>query len=368
MKITLLQGAFFPVPPILGGAVEKMWFRLGHEFAARGHEVVQVSRAHPDLPEREILGGVEHRRVRGYSQPGNLLQLKFLDLLYTLRAVAKVPDNSDVVVTNTFWAPWLLRGGLKSRAYVDVQRMPKGQCRWYGRAGRLRANSSPVADAIRAEVPVSRQPRIVMIPNPLPFDPLPEPDLTAKRPCLLYTGRVHPEKGLHLLLQAMAKLPEPWALAVVGPWATGQGGGGEMYRQQLQKLAPAGRVTFHGPVYDPERLAAHYAKARVFVYPSLAEQGETFGLAPLEAMAHGAVPVVSNLACFQDFITHDQNGWIFDHRAADPAEKLADALRTLTADTQRLDRLAAAAWKVNETHAPGRIAELFLADFAALRR
>jgi hypothetical protein len=26
MKITIIQGAFLPVPPLLGGGVEKMWF------------------------------------------------------------------------------------------------------------------------------------------------------------------------------------------------------------------------------------------------------------------------------------------------------------------------------------------------------
>ena len=43
MKITIVLGAFFPVPPIMGGAVEKVWFALGQEFARRGHEVVQIS-------------------------------------------------------------------------------------------------------------------------------------------------------------------------------------------------------------------------------------------------------------------------------------------------------------------------------------
>jgi hypothetical protein len=37
MRITIVQGAFLPVPPVLGGAVEKIWFALGKEFASRGH-------------------------------------------------------------------------------------------------------------------------------------------------------------------------------------------------------------------------------------------------------------------------------------------------------------------------------------------
>ena len=65
MKITIVQGAFLPVPPIMGGAVEKVWLRLGQEFAAAGHEVVHVSRTHPQLPTEERIEGVRHVRVRG---------------------------------------------------------------------------------------------------------------------------------------------------------------------------------------------------------------------------------------------------------------------------------------------------------------
>ena len=69
MKITIVQGAFFPVPPVMGGAIEKVWFALGQEFARRGHSVVQISRAFPRFPRREAIAGVKHRRIRGYDTP-----------------------------------------------------------------------------------------------------------------------------------------------------------------------------------------------------------------------------------------------------------------------------------------------------------
>jgi len=50
-------------------------------------------------------------------------------------------------------------------------------------------------------------------------------------------------------------------------------------------------IDWVGPVFDADRLARHYERATVFAYPSLAEKGEAFGVAPLEAMASGAVPV-----------------------------------------------------------------------------
>src|SRR5437588_27835 len=113
MKITIVLGAFLPVPPVMGGAVEKVWFALSQEFARRGHEVVLVSRAlpdlpHSDLPHSETRAGVKHLRVRGFDTPHSLLWLKFLDLIYSISTMSVLPA-ADIIVTNTFWLPILLR-------------------------------------------------------------------------------------------------------------------------------------------------------------------------------------------------------------------------------------------------------------------
>ena len=300
MHVTILQGAFFPEPPLLGGGVEKRWFRLGQEFAARGHRVTHFSRRYGSLLAEEQIAGVQHVRIRGYDQPKSMLKLKFLDLLYSLSACRQISADSDIVVTNTFWSPLLLPRSLRGRAYVDVARMPRGQCRFYAQAGRLRANSFAVAEAIRRELPAAQHGRISMIPNPLPFDPPAAIDIESKKKEILYCGRVHPEKGLDLLIKAASGLPPDWRVKIIGPWETRQGGGGKEYLDSLRMLAQGMPVTFHGPEYNMERLAEHYREAAIFAYPSVAEKGETFGLAPLEAMAWSCVPVVSDLPCFKD--------------------------------------------------------------------
>ena len=366
MKITILQGAFLPVPPILGGAVEKRWFRLGKEFAAMGHEVLHLSRQHESLPGQERIDGVQHRRVRGFQQPRSLLWLKTLDLLYSSRACRQVPPDSDVVVTNTFASPLLLSGDLKKRAFVDVARMPRGQCRLYDQAGRLRANSTPVAQAILAEISHTSKHCISLIPNPLPFDPPKRVNLSEKQNRVLYCGRIHPEKGLELLVHAARLLPVDWSIDIVGPWEVSQGGGGQAYLESLKEIARASPVTFHDPVFNSDKLADYYHKAAIFAYPSIDQRGETFGLAPLEAMAWGCAPVVSDLACFRDYITHHANGLVFDHRPADAAQRLGETLLELCQNHRLRHSLATQASRVGESHHPRSIAEAFLADFEAM--
>ncbi len=368
MRITIVQGAFLPVPPLLGGAVEKVWFNLGKEFARHGHEVTHVSRAFKGLPAQEVIDGVKHRRISGFTSPATLAQRLRLDFQYALRALSQLPP-ADILVTNTFWLPALEFRRSRGLRYVHVGRYPKGQLRLYRRAI-LQTVSEPIKQAILDEQPRAAK-RVRVIPYPLSEHYL-RPALGESTHTLLYTGRVHPEKGVHLLVKAFAHLSPAdradWKLQIVGPSEVACGGGGEHYLADLRAAAASvsGSVEFVGRVFDEKRLIEHFNNANIFVYPSLAERGETFGLAVLEAMAAGCAPLVSNLACFRDFIRPEVNGQIFDHRTPDPAGSLTAALAAMMRDRECTARLRESAWLTAREYSLPKIASLFLSDFAQL--
>lgn len=368
LRITIVQGAFFPVPPVRGGAVEKLWHGLAGEFARAGHEVTHVSRAVPELPGEQEEGGVRHRRVAGYDQPRSGLKLKWRDLLYTRRALKEAPE-ADILVTNTFWAP-LLAKREQGAVCVSVERMPKGQMRLYRRAARLRACSQAVADGIVGQAPGLAD-RVKVIPNPLPFTPTVPVDFGIKEEEIVFVGRIHEAKGVGRLLRAFAaakaggKLGAGWRLTLVGPADEGRGGSGEAWWQgELAKHGGEG-VKWVGPVYDGEALNAIYRRARVMAYPTEDATGEAMPIAPLEAMAWGCVPVVSGLACFRDYLRDGENGVVFDHAGEDATEALAAALGRAAGPKGRC--WAEAAMGVRETHGLAAVAGRFLEDFQSLR-
>jgi glycosyltransferase involved in cell wall biosynthesis len=305
MRITIVQGAFLPVPPVMGGAVEKIWFALGKEFAKRGHQITHISRRHATFEREEVIDGVRHIRIPGFDTPSSLLKLKWCDLVYSRRALRVLPP-ADILVTNTFWLPLLAPQARHGRIYVHVARYPKGQLKFYRKVARLQTVSGAIREAICKEAP-GMEPRVRVIPYFVDGSGVRASD-QQRSTNILYIGRVHPEKGIGLLLDAFHGLSagglRNWKLRIVGPWETKHGGGGERYlhrlRRQSQELGDL--VEWIGPEFNPEALAAHYRQSALFVYPSLAERGETFGLAPLEAMAAGCPPVVSSLECFKDFI------------------------------------------------------------------
>jgi glycosyltransferase involved in cell wall biosynthesis len=243
--------------------------------------------------------------------------------------------------------------------------------RFYRGAARLQAPSQAVARAIAAEAP-DLQGKISVIPYPtLRLRTDPEPiDRRAKT--ILFVGRIHPEKGVHLLADAFVNLPRDliseWKLCIVGPSEPELGGGGKAYLHELDIAATkaGGTICLHGPVFDSAELEQHFRAARLFVYPSLAEAGESFGLAPLEAMAHGCGVIVSRLECFSEFVRESETGFFFDHRQKNPAFALRDKIERVLADQALLARVSAAGYRESADFSVDRVADRFLHDFSSL--
>lgn len=111
--------------------------------------------------------------------------------------------------------------------------------------------------------------------------------LDLARPRVLAVGNLQPRKNLVRLIGAFARLLADGLdadLVLVGP---------EHYRAELVHEAAAsaaGHIRFTGYLTD-RQLAACYATATVFAFPSLYEG---FGIPALEAMAHGAPVVCSD--------------------------------------------------------------------------
>jgi glycosyltransferase involved in cell wall biosynthesis len=239
---------------------------------------------------------------------------------------------------------------------------------FYSKAARLQAPSHAVARAIVAEAPRLAD-KVSVVPNPVPIPAMSPPALSDRDRIVLFVGRVHPEKGVHVLVDAFASGARAafadWRLMIVGPTETTLGGGGEAYLASLQHAAEnaKGKVTFSGAIFDSAKLANTYRSARLFVYPSLAERGESFGLAPLEAMAHGCAVLVSNLDCFQDFVRDNETGFIFDHRAPSNSETLRARIENVIGNDALLARVAAAGHQKSAEYSPEQIADQFLSDF-----
>lgn len=374
MKVTIVQGAFLPIPPVRGGAVEKLWFALGIALAEGGISVTHISRLIPGQSATELDSGVQRIRIPGFDWSNYKLISRMSDLIYSWRVSRILPD-ADIVVTNTLFLPFLIRNKRKGMVYVSVHRYPRKQFGWYLKASRFQCVSHAVARALTTQCPRCAD-RVRVIPNFV--SNVAKTDIinwySQREKILLFVGRIHPEKGLQVLLDAFAKLPSNyrgrWRLQIVGPYAESAGGGGEKYYKTLLQKMSAGNISVDwiGSVYRQEELQDYYRKAKIFVYPSLAVHGEAFPLAPLEAMAQGTPILVSCLDVFQEYLEPGVNGWDCELLGEDAADQLQRALILAmdAVDGIHGEQYSAEALKTAQNFTLKQIAQEFSKDFLEL--
>lgn len=331
MRITILTGPFSSIPPYSIGAIEKRWYLVGCLWR-KNHEVVFVSKK---VRDAESDNGAIY--IKGYERSGSWTKDFLLDFLYSLRALRAAP-KSDIIILNSIWSPILFpffKRKLKHALY-NVARFPKRQLRYYSKMDCLSCVSTPVYKAA-----INQSPQIAgiacVIPNPINTQIYKSecPRICSASPRIVYSGRVHKEKGLEILVKAVDCLNKEGllvGLSIIGARDIANGGSGEVYVAELDALAESFKIKWVDPIYDPRQLARELADGDIFCYPSVAEKGETFGVAPLEAMGLGLPTVVSDLDCFKDFVRNGENGFVFDHKTEDAHLQVAGIVRNLTQD------------------------------------
>ncbi len=175
---------------------------------------------------------------------------------------------------------------------------------------------------------------------------------------LLFMGRVSPEKGVHVLIEAFRQVAERYPeaeLDVVGPEGVADRSFivdisndhrvrelsryyGSSYLAALKKAVPptlVGRVRFSG-VVPHEQTPKYYAEASAFVCPSVCE---AFGLPVIEAMASGLPVIASSTGGIPELVTHGKTGLLVPPN--DP-QALASAISRLLDDPDLCRRMAQA--------------------------
>ena len=203
--------------------------------------------------------------------------------------------------------------------------------------------------------------RIVRIANAVA---LPEVDLCAERYLvnrpleIVYLGRLITSKGIFETIQAVRILRDRGV--EVRLTLAGSGAEASAARQAIDAAGISDRVQLLAPVVGPAKQRL-WQQAHVFALPTYFD-GLPYAL--LEAMASGAVPVVSPVGAIPDVVRSEVHGLFVPPR--DP-QAVANALARLAADRALLHRLARAAQeRIVQEYSVSRLTEEFRVVYATL--
>lgn len=245
--------------------------------------------------------------------------------------------------------PWSLsQGAMKKKLYLALRLK-----RDLNRAAGIHYTDEVERDnalPLKVAAPAIIEPNIVDMSE---FQSLPPPGAfrarypqLASKPFVLFLSRVHPKKGLDLLIPAFAKVASDTGavLVIAGPAEPA-------YQQELIELVKlqgvSERVIFTGMLHGRERLEA-LVDCQVFVLPSYQEN---FGVAVVEALAAGKPVVVSNQVAIHRHVTTHQLGAVVPTELESLSqallqvlamrdESLFDRARSFVAENYSADRIA----------------------------
>jgi glycosyltransferase involved in cell wall biosynthesis len=170
---------------------------------------------------------------------------------------------------------------------------------------------------------------------------------------------VRPGKGLHRLLDALARVPRgAFTLDVVGSLAWPRYA--RAIRRQVRRLDVEAQVRFHGE-RTGAALSTLFRQSHVLALPS---DREAYPLSCLEALGFGLPVLASSSGGTGEMFHHGREGFLLDpHDAA----AWTAALRALAEDRGTLRAMSAAALARYRAHATWRDAAASVVDFIVAR-
>jgi phosphatidylinositol alpha-mannosyltransferase len=193
------------------------------------------------------------------------------------------------------------------------------------RAARRLSVRTAVSDAARALAARYFPGDYVLTPNGIDVDRFTPTAPVQHDKTVLFLSRIERRKGLEVLIQAMARMPQAGARLVVA----GDGPEAKASRSLAARLGVD--AEWRGTVSEDEK-ADLFRRAGVYCAPGLG--GESFGIVLVEAMAAGAAVVCSDLPGFKAVA-----GGAAELVPAGDAGALAGALRRVLTDPDEAERM-----------------------------
>jgi len=352
MRIIQFSDSFLPVMDGVGNVV----YQYVQNMALKGHECYVVA-PQTDTGYRggwpfELIDymGVPLVRMKSYKIGAPFLDRHCQDRLNMISADIVhvhspfIAGQAGILYSQKHHLP--LVGTFHSKYYDDFLQITgiellaevgvKYVVDFYEKCTEVWAVSESSADTLRG---YGYKGDIVVMPNGTDIHTLPEKAVDgvstrfglSDKPVLLFVGQMNWKKNIRCILEAAAQLEDDFLLTLVG-----QAPHEKEIRETADRLGLQDRVIFTGHLTDQDTLNALYARASLFVFPSLYD---TSGLVVREAAAMGTPSVVVRGSSAAECIRSGENGFVCEDDPADLARVIDGAL----AQPETLRRIGAAA-------------------------
>ena len=330
MKILVSSHRF---APDIGG-IETVGRLLCQEFIAAGHEVCV-------LTETPSPNGHDRYQIVRQPAPGDVLKwIRWADVVF----------HNNISLRHA-WPLTVVRRPWVAAVHTWVAR-PEGTRDFRDRM-KLTALSRADVISVSSHIANSLPFPSTVVPDPYDTEVFRMSD-TSRQNDIVFVGRLVSDKGVDLLVRAIAQLRD--AGITVQTRIIGEGPESSALKELARHLGVAGQVEFTGAM-QPLELAAELCSSRMLVVPS--RWSEPFGIVALEGLACGCAVVAADGGGLVEAIGNC--GLLF--RRGD-ADHLAEQIRRVMEGKYPAPEQTALQHHLKR-HSPGKVAAEYLRIFGA---
>lgn len=222
--------------------------------------------------------------------------------VHQMAKIARRLNVPYIITPRGMLEPWSLRQkrikkkiALKLYQYNDLK---KASC--------LHATAPMEAESIRD---LGLKNPIAIIPNGIPLEDFKTKDFDKANASknILFLSRIHPKKGIELLIEAWNQLPpkltQDWSIDIIGNGDTDYIA---KLRESIALLGLSNSIQIKDPLDGQTKMKA-YQNAQLFVLPTYSEN---FGVVVAEALACGTPVITTTGTPWEDLETHECGWWI----------------------------------------------------------
>jgi glycosyltransferase involved in cell wall biosynthesis len=292
LKIALIAPVWFEIPPTAYGGIEWICAWLTEGLIAKGHDVTLIAAGRNRTSARFLQTFAEPPSERlGESMP---------EAIHAAAVDAHLRDlDIDIIHDHTLCGPLSARGR-SVQTMVTAHGPVAGELGSYFRQLGNSISLVAISNSQRAEAPDLTG--CATVHNAIPVTEY--PFSSVKDDFLLFLGRMSPDKGAHLAIEAARAAGRP--LVIAGkcnePLEKAY-----FEREIVPRLGPD--ITWVGQA-DAQTKKDLMARAHCFLFPI--RWAEPFGIVMVEAMACGTPVVALRGGSVNEVIAHGQTGYICD--------------------------------------------------------
>lgn len=285
-KIAILAPVAWRTPPRHYGAWESIAWGISEGLVARGWENVTLFATKESVTKAKLVGWIE----KGYEEDKS--QIPLVSTVYHIQKVMERAGEFDLIHNNFDYIPLTFLPFIKTPMLTTIHGFSDEDIKRVYRDHKDTYYVS-ISDSDRD----SELPYLATVYNGIDLSNLTFREKAGEN--LVFYGRIHPDKGLHLAIEVAQKVKMPLIVAGIIQDQT--------YFDECAKHFDDKLIKFIGPVNPPQRDALLKEALCVLHLNTIPER---FGLVMAESNAAGVPVIAADLGSCREVIADKRTGFL----------------------------------------------------------